>query len=177
MSRISCASVAKILLLLLIFSLPAACTHYYVPQQYPLKAGTVPDFTGKKAINIINAQQTSNVKLYYAQGFHKYMGDMQLWTDTAVGLLRSELENRNIQVADAASKFIKLKIIHASAYQGFATIRCIINLEVETSTGYKKTFEGNNTSPWTLFRACDGAVTLAITAMLNDDEILRFIKY
>ncbi|MBW1849278.1 MAG: hypothetical protein JRJ27_19605 [Deltaproteobacteria bacterium] len=177
MSKISYAGVSKIILLLFIFSLPSACSHYYVPKQHPVKAGMVPDFTGQKSIHIINAHETSNIKLFYVAGFHKYLGDMQLWTDTAVGVLRSELEIRNIPVKDTASKTITLKIAHANAYQGFASIRCIVTLEVETSEGHRKTFEGNNTSPWTLWRACDGAVTLAVTAMLNDDEILRFLKY
>ncbi|MBW1849057.1 MAG: hypothetical protein JRJ27_18425 [Deltaproteobacteria bacterium] len=177
MSRFSYTGVSKIILLLFVFTLPAACSHYYVPKQYPVKAGMAPDFTGNKSIHIINAQETPNMKLIATQGFHKYLGDMQLWTNTAVGLLRDELESRNIQVTDTATKTIKLKITQANAYFGFATIRCILALEVETSEGHRKTFEGNNTSPWTLWRACDGAVTLAITAMLNDDEILRFIKY
>jgi len=177
MPKISFTGISKIMLVLFICTFPAACSHYYVPNQYPVKADMVPDFTGKKSIHIINAQKTSNVKLIAAQGFHKYFGDMQLWTDTAVSLLQSELENRNIPVTDTATKTIQLRITDANAYWGFATIRCILTLEVETSAGHKKSFEGNNTSPWTLWRACDGAVTLAITAMLNDNEILRFIKY
>lgn len=177
MPKFSYAGVGKIIILLFLFTLPAACTHYYVPNQYPVKPGMVPDFTGQKSIRIINAQETSNVQLFYLAGFHKYLGDMRLWTDTAVGLLQSELGKRNIQVTNTAAKTIKLKITHANVYQGFASFRCILALEVETSTGYKKTFEGNNTSPWTAYRACDGAVTLAVTAMLNDNEILRFIKY
>jgi hypothetical protein len=96
MPKISFAGISKIILLLFVSALPAACSHYYVPQQYPVKAGMVPDFTGQKSIHIINSQETSNVKLFYVQGFHKYLGDMRLWTDTAVGVLRNELESRNI---------------------------------------------------------------------------------
>ncbi len=177
MSKKSYTGVIKVILLISIIALSFGCSHYYVPSQYPVKAGTVPDYAGQKSIHIINAHKTSNVKLLAAQGIHKYLGDMQLWTDTAVGVLQSELESKNIQVTDTANKFISLKITHANAYWGFATIRCIVTLEVETSAGHKKTFEGNNTSPWTLYRACDGAVTRAIIAMLNNDEILRFIKY
>ena len=171
------AELIKIIILIFILSVFSSCTHHYVPNQHPVKPGMAPDFSSNKSIRILNAYDASDVKLFYAAGFHKYMGDMQLWTDTAVNVLRNELEIRNLPVSDSAAKFIKLKITHASAYQGFATIRCIVNMEVETSDGQKRTFEGNNTSPWTIYRACDGAVTLAITAMLNDNEVLRFLKY
>jgi hypothetical protein len=177
MLKISFAAVSRVIILLIVFALPVGCSHYYVPKQFPVKAGTVPDFTGNKSIHIVNAQETSKIRLIGSQGMHKWLGDMQLWTDTAVGVLKSELENRKIQVSDTAAKTIKLKVTHANVYWGFATIRCILEMEAETSKGYRKTFEGNNTSAWTLYRACDGAVTMAITAMLNDDEILRFIKY
>jgi hypothetical protein len=84
---------------------------------------------------------------------------------------------RKITVTGDAEKELKLSVTHANGYQGFAALRCIITLRVETGEGYTKEFEGNNTSPWTLYRACDGAVTKAIEAMLNDEEILKYIKY
>ena len=177
MKTFSYTGAGKKIFLVFILILLSSCTHHYVPNQFPVKPGMAPDFSSNKNIRVVNAHDTADVKLFYAAGFHKYMGDMRLWTDTAVNVLRNELEIRNVPVSDGAAKTIKLKITHASAYQGFATIRCIVTLEVEMSDGRRKTFEGNNTSPWTLYRACDGAVTLAVTAMLNDNEILRFIKY
>ncbi len=167
----------KNLCLIFFLIVPYGCSHYYVPKQHPVNPGEAPDFTGMASINIVNAQETPKMNLLATQGFHKYLGDLQLWSDTAVGLLRSELEKRKIQVTDTAKKTIKLNITHATAHWGFASIRCILTLEVETSDGLRKTFEGNNASPWTLWRACDGAVTRAITALLNDEEMLKFIKY
>ncbi len=164
-----------IILALLIFS--SGCTHYYVPKQFPATAGMVPDFTSNNAIAVINAYETGNMTLIGSQGAHKWMGDMQLWTDTAIGVLENELQIRQINVTGEASKELKLKITHANTYTGFASIRCVLTLRVETGEGYSKEFEGNNSSPWTLYRACDGAVTRAVEAMLNDEEILKYIKY
>jgi hypothetical protein len=137
----------------------------------------VPDFTSDNAIAVINAHKTGKMALIGSQGVHKWMGDMQLWTDTAVGVLENELQIRKINVTGEASKTLKLAITHANTYPGFASIRCVLSLRVETGEGYSKEFEGNNSSPWTLYRACDGAVTRAVEAMLNDEEILRYIKY
>jgi len=153
------------------------CTHYYVPKQHPVAPGLVPDFTGNNAIAVINAHETGKMTLIGSQMAHKWMGDMRLWTDTAVGVLQNELQIRRIKVTGDASKELKLAVTHANVYWGFASIRCIITLEVDTGEGYHKTFEGNNSSPWTLYRACDGAVTRAVEAMLNDEEILRYLKY
>lgn len=153
------------------------CTHYYVPKQYPATEGMVPDFTSNNAVAIINAQSPGKVELIGSQGFHKWMGDLRLWTDTAIGVLENELQIRKVSVTGDATKELKLSVTHASVFFGFATIRCVLSLKVDTGEGYSREFEGNNSSPWTLYRACDGAVTRAVEAMLNDEEILSYIKY
>jgi hypothetical protein len=101
---------------------------------------------------------------------------MQKWTDTAAGLLKSELEKRGFDVTQGSPKEIKLTVLRANLYWGFAAIRCILFLKVETSDGYTHEYEGNNASGWTLYRACDGAVTRAIAAMLEDKVILAYLK-
>ncbi|MBW1815354.1 MAG: hypothetical protein JRJ39_17440, partial [Deltaproteobacteria bacterium] len=58
MSKFSYTSISKIILLLFVFALPSACSHYYVPKHHPVKPGMAPDFTGQKSIHIINAHET-----------------------------------------------------------------------------------------------------------------------
>jgi hypothetical protein len=92
-------------------------------------------------------------------------------------LFKSELGKRDVTITEDAQKELKLTVTKANVYWGFAAIRCIVYLKVETGDGYTREFEGNNPSPWTLYRACDGAITRAVAAMLNDDMILNYIKY
>ena len=153
------------------------CTHYYVPRQYPLKLEMIPEFKGNQPIGIQNAYTASNIVFLGSQGGHKWMGDLQKWTDTAVGLLKAELGKRNVVATENTQKELKLTVTNAKVYFGFSVIRCIVYLKVETGDGYTREFEGNNPSPWTLYRACDGAITRAVAAMLNDDMILNYIKY
>ena len=167
----------RLFIVLILLILAFGCTHYYVPKQFPVRPGMVPDFTSEHTVAVINTYDSGKMALIGSQGAHKYMGDLQLWTDTAIGVLENELELRSIAVTGEASKELKLTVTHASVYWGFATIRCILSLEVETGDGYNKDFEGNNSSPWTLYKACDGAVTTAIEAMLNDETILQYLKY
>ena len=173
----SLKSTWKLFVLFILLLVPYGCTHYYVPNQHPVTPGLVPDFSCHDSVSVINAHETGEMMLIGTQGAHKWMGDMQLWTDTAVGVLENELQLRGIQVTGGSSKELKLTITHAHVYWGFAAIRCILSLKVEAGEEYTNTFEGNNSSPWTLYRACDGAVTRAVEAMLNDEKILNYLKY
>lgn len=167
----------KLFILFILFVFSFGCTHYYVPNQHPVTPGMVPDFSGHDSVAVINTYESGKMTLIGTQGAHKWMGDMRLWTDTAVGVLENELQLRGIKVTGEGAKELKLAITHANVYWGFATIRCILSLKVETGEGYTNIFEGNNSSPWTLYRACDGAVTRAVEAMLNDENILKYLKY
>ena len=177
MEKVLGFNTVKILIIFTLLFFPFGCTHYYVPKQHPVAPGLVPDFSSNEPVAVSNGHKTGKMSLIGTQGAHKWMGDVQLWTDTAVGVLKNELQIRSISVTGDASKELTLTVTHANIYWGFASIRCIVTLEVETGEGYHKTFEGNNTSPWTLYRACDGSVTRAVEAMLNDEEILKYLKY
>lgn len=166
----------KVVIVFILLTGFSGCTHYYVPKQYPMKPGMVPEFSASQRVTIINAQTSKGKILIGAQAGHKWIGDLQKWTDTAAGLLKTELEKRGATVTEGAPKVIKLAITKANLYWGVLQIRCILYLEAETGDGYTGEFEGNNASGWTLYRACDGAVTRAVAAMLNDDKILSYIK-
>lgn len=167
-----------VFILLILFS---GCTRHYVPSQYPLKPGMVPDFSGSQAVTIVNAQTSAgkggNEELLGSIGACTWMGDLQKWTDTAVGLLKTELEKRGFNVTEGQHRELRLAITRANVYQGAFQIRCILYLKVETGDGYTNEFVGNNASGWTLYRACDGAITRAVGAMLNDDTILAYLKH
>ena len=165
-----------IVALLVLSALFMGCTHYYAPTQYPIKPQMIPEFSGSGAVTVVNGYAAPKVLLIGAQGAHTWKGDMQKWTDTAVGLLKSELEKRGFNVTQGAPKELKLVVTRANLYWGFAAIRCILFLDVETSDGYANEYEGNNASGWTLYRACDGAVTRAIAAMLKDEKILAYLN-
>ena len=73
------------------------------------------------------------------------------------------------------TKELKLAITRVNLFWGAWAIRCILSLRVETGDGYIQEFEGNNASPSTLYRACDGAVTKAVAALLNDGQIRQYL--
>lgn len=167
----------KLCMILILLFFTFGCTHYYVPREYPVRPGMVPDFSSNNSVKVINAYSSGKIVFMGAGGIHKWMGDLRLWTDTSIKVLKNELQLKKISVTGESSKELRVAVTHANIYFGFSSIRCILSLKVDTGDGYSKEFEGNNTSPWTLYRACDGAVTKAVELMLNDEEILNYIKY
>jgi hypothetical protein len=136
----------------------------------------VPELSVSQPVRLINVQTDNKEILIGKYMGHKWMGNLNEWTDVAVSLLQTELQKRDINVTEDAFKVLKLNIIQAELIWGAWAIRCILNLKVETGDGYTVELEGNNASPATLYRAVDGAVTKAITALLNDDNILNYLK-
>ena len=162
--------------LLAFISIFSGCTHYYVPQQYPVRPDDVMALSGGGNLNILNGYESPQEILIGVQGAHKWMGDMQKWTETARGLLKSELEKKDFIISENADRTLRLSVARANIYWGFASIRCILYLKVETGDGYVSEYEGNNASGWTLYRACDGAVTKAVTALMKDSQIIAYLE-
>ena len=166
----------KLLVLLLILIGFAGCTHRISVEQYPMKEGMVTSFLGEQPVNVINAQDSADEELIGQIGFHKYLANLQEWSATATKVLKTELHDRNIVTTIEAEKEIKLAITDVNFYQGAFSIRCKLDLKVETGDGDTMEFTGDNNSPWTLYRACGGAVVRAVGAMLNDPTILYYLR-
>ena len=97
-------------------------------------------------------------------------------TDTAIQVLETELEKRNINISEDADKQLRLAIQGVSIVYPFGYYRCILLLKAETGDGYIGNFEGNNVAGKPE-RSCGGAVLRAVAAMLNDDAILAYLRY
>jgi len=154
----------------------AGCTHRISVEQYPMKEGMVTSFLGEQPVNVINAKDSADEELLGKLGVHTYLGNLQEWTDTAVKVLETELNDRNIVTTIEAEKKIKLAITKGEVFAHFSTLQCKLDLNVETDDGNTMVFTGDNHSPWTLSRACGGAVVRAVAAMLNNPNILYYLK-
>ena len=119
--------------------------------------------------------------MFYSIGGSKWIGDLGEWTVQAAGLLKFELEKRNISIADDAHKTLKLTITQGKLNSEFSGIRCIVMLKVEVGDGYTQTYEGNhiNHSPFAQqarYHAGAGVITKAVTALLNDKNIISYLE-
>ncbi len=167
----------KIVSLFLIMVFFLGCTRYLAPTQYPLKPQMMPEFSGSGAVTLLNGYPSRrDLLIGMSHTGDTWKGDMQKWTSTAVALLKSELEKRGFNITQGAPKKLKLTIIRANLYFGTFVARCIVHIIAETSLGYTKEYEGDNRSGSTLDRACGGAVTKAVAAILNDEKILAYLN-
>jgi hypothetical protein len=178
MKRKNWQFVSKTVVFSILLVAVAGCTQYYNPTEktFPISETMVPDFAGKGTIAIENMQPHGTEFVLVSQSGSTWKGDLGKWTDTAVNYLTLELTKRNLVVTDSGHKRLKVSITHANAIFGVWVIRCKLNMRVETGNGYSREFEGNNTSPGTLFRAADGAVMRAVVAALNDPNIVSYLE-
>jgi len=79
--------------------------------------------------------------------WEELVGNEKSWTETAISLVKSELEKKGFVISDNANKELKLAITSKIQVIPVAFLtRCILYLRVETGNGYVKEFEGNNFS-------------------------------
>jgi CO/xanthine dehydrogenase Mo-binding subunit len=154
----------------------SGCTQHLVIEQYPMKPGMVPEFRGGQPVALVNAQTNKENVNAGSASMVKYTANTHQVTDTAIQVLKTELEKRNISTSEDAEKQLRLAIQDVTISYAF-NYRCILHLRAETGDGYVRDFEGNNDSWRNAWTACGGAVLRAVAAMLNDDTILGYLKH
>jgi hypothetical protein len=165
-------------LLMVVIFLISACSHVVFPRgPIPVEMDIVGPIDTSKEISFVNRQTESKLTLIATQGAHKYFADFKQWTDLVVDQLESELKKRGVQVKPSGDYTFNVSVDNARIFWGTWAIRCIVNVRVEKSDGtWSKTFEGNNASPATLYRAIDGAVYRAVEAILKDSGFREAIS-
>ena len=158
--------------------------HHYIPRSSTFKFDSIDEFSSNHSISFVNSQTSSDDMTFATRGKHKFLCNLQKWTDTAIEITQRELKSRGMNVAPNAPKSLKLSIETAQGtlqgrLQGtvvFWDVRCEVYLKVETGEGYVNSYLGDNRSPWDLYRATDGAVMRAVAEMLRDKEIVAYLK-
>ena len=167
------AMTRKPVLILLIVIAPflfSACSHLMNPRgPIPVKMDVVGAMNVNNAISLQNDVPESKLTLIASRGYHKWYADYSAWTSFIVDHLGTELKNRGVQVNPDSEKIFKVRVEQAGLYWGQFASRCVVNVRVERKDGtWSKSYEGNNASPMSLYRAIDGAVYKAVVAILQD---------
>ena len=168
-------------LLLILLAFLVGCTHNYSVKPFPIKPDLIPDMNIKNSVHIVNAQDKGTNNVFYSKAGSKWVGDLGDWTENAAELLKFEMKKRNITISENANKVLKLTITEGKLDSEFAGIRCVVKLKVEAGNGYTQIFEGNhrNSSPFAeqaRYHAGAGAVTKAVTDLLNDRKIIEYLE-
>lgn len=177
MANLTISGSCKILMMLILLITCSGCSARYVPQPYPMKSEMVPELSASQAVTIVNAQNRKWFKVPIGPNAHM-KGNLRKWTNIAVEVLKTELKKNDIIISGGAPKVLKLAITKVYMFCGSVmwNARCVLYLKVETGDGYTKEFEGNNFSVNGYRGASPLAVTKAVAAMLNDGNILGYLK-
>jgi hypothetical protein len=153
------------------------CSHVTVPRgPIQVKMDVVGSLDIPKEISFENGVPDSKLTLIGSQGFHKWYADYRVWTSFIVNHLETELRSRGVKVTPDSGNIFRVKVEQAGLYWGSFAIRCVVNVRLEKKEGtWSKTYEGNNSSPATLYRAVDGAVHKSVVAILQDKDFKNAI--
>ena len=128
-------------------------------------------------ISLVNSVSESRLTLIGNYGAHRYWADFKQWTDLIVNQLGTELEKRGVRVKPDGGDIFKVSVENAGLFWGAWATRCIVNVRVEKGDGtWSKRFEGNNTSPATLYRSIDGAAYKVVVAIIGDQDFKKEIS-
>jgi len=172
------AEILTSFLLMVVIFLISGCSHVVFPRgPIPVTMDIAGPIETTKQISFVNRQTESKLTLIATYGAHKYFADFRKWTNLVVDQLVSELKKRGVQVNPSSDSIFNVSVDNARLFWGTFAIRCIVNVRVEKDDGtWSKTFEGNNASPATLYRAIDGAVYRAVEAILKDSGFRKAIS-
>lgn len=178
MSYVNRASfLANVIVLTTIF-LSSSCSSQRVPQAMEIRPDKVPDFSITGTLYVKNSQADSEQKNFGEIGVVQVKGDLKSWTDTAVMVLTNELKKRGATIDDQAATGISLsvdQVVMGVAGLKFAgTPQGKVTISVTTDKGYDASFPGEYTS-LAAYKVGDGAITVAIEAMLNDPRVQEFL--
>jgi hypothetical protein len=166
------------LIFLIIITVSGCSTikHTYKPRPETFKMDKFPDFNSPVAISILNSQPDDTNNVHLDRGIATFSGSKKSWTDTAIEIVKRELIKRQARIENGADKILKLSITSIDASESFWGIRYITKLKVITGSNYVNSYTGDNKSPATVFRAADGAVMRAVSAMFRDPKIISYIS-
>ena len=162
------------LISLLFISSISGCTFYITPTEIPMKPGMVMQrYESSDPIAITNYQRNTD-DIVIMKG-KMLFANLNEWTELAIEILKTDFLDNNIYVSYDSNKRLSLSILNAQVTQEVIVIRANLELKVVTGSGHKKTFRITNTGV-DIWRACGGAITRAVAAMLNDEIILSYIQ-
>jgi hypothetical protein len=153
----------------------AGCSLYVLPKAQAINPDDISKFRSTKTFRIIN-DQPSNEKIKLANwGIGGFYGTLHEFTAEAVRLSTAELSQRGMTFADDGEKVIKLKITKVEGWDRFV-MNCLIDMDVETNSGYKTTINSNKISGGGGQDLWGGAITVVVTDLLKNETIIDYLK-
>ena len=148
------------------------------PVTFNVKPNMVPRIEFDQIVSIINNQPQQEMVDVWIFGSAIYQGNLNAFTETALSILKSEIESRGATVRTDSPKQLKLAVKNPSILNKiFVGTQFTLDIEVETGDGYTRIYTGTYRSAGGgLDRLCGAAIMIAIADVLNDNHIQRYLS-
>ncbi len=161
--------------------LASGCARTYNVKPLVFEPQLVAPFKAGAPVHLMNMQPLGTMWVFKSGLGNKWVGDLGIWTDEAIGLMAQELEKRNVKLSPDAKKTLRIAVASGRLSSEFAGVRCIVKMKVTAGNGYSAEYEGNNlnSSPFgEMARQYSGANALssAVIAVLNDKAIRAYLE-
>lgn len=161
--------------LLLLFTLFISACATYAPQPDPMKAEMISPFKSTSSINLINAQEQSQLRV---ERFGGIPVNLQATTDETIKQLTEQLSLAGVKIDPKSSKQLKLQVQELYQFPTpppFTEI-CTIKARLTTNNKTDKTYRVENFSGIDIFHACNFALTKLVAEIINDPDIRLFLE-
>lgn len=156
----------------------AAEKHRYVPKVLTTDPDSFTALNGvsvRGPIALVNAQSEDAELLLGAKGVNKYYGTLKDLTETVVINTGRELAKRQIGTAANAPTSLSIRVTSARSESSLLNVEARLEIEVVAGSGVTRRITVTNTTPGSVLRAYNGAVSLAVIEILSDREILGYL--
>lgn len=172
--------ICKPVILILFLTLTGcAIKHDYAWNEYlitPDRISSQTSFTKGQEIRIIKGKSNESIIFLGNVGAHQYYGSEQSLTDGIVDQLARELRKKQLEIDNTAEKSLEITVNRSNFERGMWKIAATIEYTVKFGDGKVKSYTVRNSSPTTVNRTYDGVVALAVIEIINDPEVLNYIK-
>jgi hypothetical protein len=153
---------------------------FYEPNPDAFPVDPIIEFLAFKDIALVNGQVSAENVIVADMGWYRpccpFFAHPQAWTDTAIGILQRELNNRLTRVVKGAEKKLILSVESVSAKRmrrsRTSSWRFVVYMKAETGDGYVKMFVGDARGGAS--QAADSALIRAVSEVLKDYEIWKY---
>lgn len=151
----------------------AGCTLQYAPKPSSEELIVISAFKPGQPVAIINKTAPREVLLPVSA--YDLRVDYRQYADSAIQLLRSELEKREGVVQTSASREIGLDFTDVRIVPGAGRLRAVINFTITTGDGYLRGLEASEGN-WNFQKAIDGAIVNVVKEILSNDRVRQYLS-